>query len=336
MHPETELHEPDGALTDADTSRLAVVTDLGLLDRIGDPVLTALTRLAQSITGAESAAVHVFDAEYQRRIAAVGAPLVDHPQQDSMCRLVVRDGTRIVTSDATAEARFQYSSFVKNPLAPIRFYASVPLRSGGGVTVGTLCAFDTQSREISDEQIARLEDIAEVARAHLELVRIASELGRAATLDPLTGAVNRVIFDDRLAQALARRRRRGTPVLAVVIDIDDFKAINDTHGHACGDAALQWLARRLRDCVRSEDTVGRLGGDEFAVVAEAGDRDFTRLLEKLRRAADGFAPVFSVSLGAAVANDSDGVEALLQRADLAMYADKLHRKRTLGPLSTDR
>jgi diguanylate cyclase (GGDEF)-like protein len=328
VNPETDRREAPTTATDPAARRLAALAELGLLERIGDPVLTALTRLAQSITGAEAAAVHVFDADYQRRIAAAGAPLVDHPAQDSMCRLVVQEETRIVTSDATADARFEYSSFVKDPLAPVRFYASVPLRSGGGVTVGTVCAFGTQEREVSDQQIARLEDIADVARAHLELLRIAAELGKASTLDPLTGTANRVIFDDRLAQALARRRRRGTPVVAAVIDLDDFKTINDTHGHGIGDAALQWVARRLRDCVRSEDTVGRLGGDEFAVVAEVADHDFNRLLHQLRRVADGFEPPLSVSVGVVVANDHDDVATLLQRADQAMYAEKLHHKRS--------
>jgi diguanylate cyclase (GGDEF)-like protein len=247
-----------------------------------------------------------------------------------MCRLVVEQGTRILTDDATADPRFQYSSFVKDPLAPIRFYASVPLRSQGGVTVGTLCAFDTREHALTEQQVARLEDIAELARSHLELMRIATELGRAAALDPLTGTANRVIFDDRLAQALARRRRRGTPVVAAVVDLDDFKAINDTHGHAVGDAALQWVGRRLCDCVRSEDTVGRLGGDEFAVVAEIADRDFDRLLLKLHRVADGFEPLLNVSVGVVIANDHDDVSTLLQRADEAMYADKQRRKRSFA------
>jgi diguanylate cyclase (GGDEF)-like protein len=315
-------------LTEAQSRRLVAVGELGLLDRVGDPVLTALTRLAQSITGAASVAVHVFDAQLQHRIAAVGAPLIEHPARDSMCRLVIEGGDRIVTQDATADARFRYSPFVKDPVAPVRFYASLPLRSGGDVVVGTLCAFDSEIRELSEDQVARLEDIAQVVCSHLELMRIATELGKAATLDPLTGVVNRVIFDDRLAQALARRRRRGTPVIIALIDLDDFKAINDAHGHACGDAALQWVARRLRDCVRSEDTVGRIGGDQFAVVAEVSDRDFWRLLQKLHHAAEGFEPALTVSVGAVVANDRDDVEALLQRADQAMYADKLHGKRS--------
>jgi diguanylate cyclase (GGDEF)-like protein len=245
-----------------------------------------------------------------------------------MCRLVIDGGERIITPDATADVRFAYSSFVKDPVAPVRFYASLPLRSGDGIVVGTLCTFDSEVRELSEEQAARLEDIAQLACSHLELMRIATELGRAAALDPLTGAVNRVIFEDRLAQALARRRRRGTPVIVALLDLDDFKAINDNHGHGCGDAALQWVARRLRDCVRSEDTVGRIGGDEFAVVAEVADRDFWRLLQKLHLAADGFEPTLSISVGAVVADDHDDVQALMQRADQAMYADKLHGKRS--------
>ena len=331
MEATVEDHDAVAARAmDAQSRRLTVIGELGLLDRVGDPVLTALTRLAQSITGAASAAVHVFDDQFQHRIAGVGAPLVDHPAADSMCRLVIESEARIVTPDATRDARFEYSSFVKDPDEPIRFYASLPLRSGGGVVVGTLCAFDTAVLQLSDDQVARLEDIAQLACSHLELMRIATALGKAATLDPLTGALNRVIFDDRLAQALSRRRRRGTPVIAAVIDLDDFKTINDTHGHGCGDAALQWVSRRLRECVRTEDTVGRLGGDEFAVVAEIAGRDFSRLLQKLHRAADGFEPRLTVSVGAVVADDHDDVETLLQRADQAMYADKLHGKRSRG------
>ena len=301
--------------------RLAVISELGLLDRLGDPVLTALTRLALSITGASGAAVHVFDEHYQRRIAAAGAPLQDFPEQDSLCRMVILGGTRIISRDATAEQRFAYSSFVQGG-APIRFFASVPLRVGGGVAVGTLCAFDTEPRELTDEQVARLEDIADLARAHLELVKIASDLGRAATVDGLTGAINRVIFEDRLAQALARHRRRAVQVLVAMIDLDRFKLINDTHGHARGDAALRWVATRLQECVRSEDTVGRLGGDEFGLIAELSDADPQPLVAAISRAPEGFDPPFTLSVGAVLANDDDDVQSVLRRADEAMYAAK--------------
>jgi diguanylate cyclase (GGDEF)-like protein len=315
-----------GSLTEAADApcdrRLAAIEELRLLDRIGDPALTALTRLAQAITGAEAAAVHIFDADYQRRIAAVGAPLVDHPQADSMCRVVLREEARIITRDATAERQFQYSSFVQDPIAPVRFYASVPLHVGGGVAVGTVCAFDTVPRELSDRQIKGLEDIAELARAHLELVKVATDLGQAAALDPLTEAVNRVIFHDRLAQALARRRRRDMLILVAMIDLNDFKALNDTHGHECGDAALRWTADRLKACLRAADTVGRLGGDEFAIVAETDEHGVDSLLERIRGAPEGFTPPFALTVGAVVAVDGDDVDSVIQRADQAMYGAK--------------
>jgi diguanylate cyclase (GGDEF)-like protein len=311
-----------GTPTDFDTQRrLSTVADLRLLERIGDPVLTALTRLARTITGASGAAVHIFDAHYQRRIAAAGVPLLDHPEGDSMCRITVLNGTRVITRDATEDRRFDYSSFVK-AATPVRFYASVPLRVGGDVAVGTLCAFDTEPHELSDEQISRLEDVAEIARAHLELVKVASDLGHAASLDPLTGTVNRVIFDDRLALALARRRRHDTTVLVAVIDLDNFKALNDTFGHSRGDDALQWIATRLLAAVRREDTIGRLGGDEFGLIAEVAKSGFDTVLEHVRDAPHGFEPEFSLTVGAVLVEDEDDVESVLQRADDAMYAVK--------------
>lgn len=306
--------------------RLAAVIDLQLLDRIGDPVLTALTRLASYVTGARSAAVHIFDAHYQRRIAAVGVPLVDVPENDTLCRIVVGSGTRLVVRDASVEERFSFASATRDAVDPLRFYAGLPLKVSGDVTVGALCVFDSTPRQLTDEQVARLEDIAEVARTHLELVRIASTLGRAATLDPLTGAVNRVMFDDRLAQALARRRRRGTPVLIAVIDLDDFKRLNDSFGHARGDAALQWVVSRLREVVRDEDTIGRLGGDEFGLIAEGSHGDFQALVRRVMEVPKGFEPAFTLSVGTALVDDDDDVESALARADEAMYAAKRARK----------
>lgn len=320
--------------SEADTARrLASITDLGILDRIGDPVLTALTRLARAVTGASAAAVHIFDESFQRRVASSGAPLGDRPAGDSMCRIVVQSGTRIVVSDATTDRRFDDSPYIKDPVAPLRFYASVPLTVGGGVAVGTLCTFDSEVREIDEHQIERLEDIAAVARAHLELVRLAADLGQAATTDPLTGAVNRAVFDHRLARALARHKRHGTPVMLAVIDIDSFKSINDTYGHQSGDAALCWVAERLRERLRGEDTLARLGGDEFALlteVSEPGQVGLDALCAEITRTPEGCDTRFTVSVGAVLATPDDDVESILRRADEAMYAVKRQRRTELA------
>src|SRR5205085_9016924 len=83
-----------------------------------------------------------------------------------------------------------------------------------------------------------------------------------------TGLANRALFTDRVGHALARQHRRGRPLAVLFLDLDRFKAINDSFGHASGDALLTAVSGRLLGCVRAEDTVARLGGDEFAILVE--------------------------------------------------------------------
>lgn len=238
-----------------------------------------------------------------------------------MCRLVVESGEAIITADASHERRFAYSSFVQGDL-PVRFYASLPLKISGHTTVGTLCAFDTVAHQLTPEQIQNLEDIAELVRAHLELMQVAQELGRQATEDSLTGASSRAAFDSLLAQALQEREADGADVVVALIDIDDFKVINDTRGHGRGDAALRWIAARLTDLLGPEAVVGRIGGDEFAVLLRATRESATALLQKMASAPVGFDPPFSLSIGAAQAEPGDDVRSLMRRADSEMYAAK--------------
>lgn len=319
---------PDSSLSAEDIARarrLRAISALGILDRLGDPVLVRLTRLVQAITGASAAAVHIFDDAHQRRIAASGVALGDHPAADAMCHLVLEDDARIICADAVAEPRFSYSSFVTGP-APVRFYASVPLRIEGDTTIGTVCAFDTVPRALTTDQIASLEDIAELAGAHLTLFRLAGDLGREATEDCLTGVFNRVVFDDRVARALAEQREHPDAVLVAIADLDDFKSINDTHGHARGDAALQWAAARLQALVGADGVVGRIGGDEFAILLRGQAAD--GLLADIAAAGEDFDPPFQISVGAAAAEPGDDVPTLMRRADQRMYAEKgaTHRR----------
>ncbi len=307
--------------------RVALVAQLHLLDRVGDPTLTALTRLAQEITGAASAAVHIFDARHQHRIAATGAELDRRSIGETLCQVAVFGEANVVAEDVTHDPRFSAPLAGGADCEQVRFFAAVPLRAGGDIPVGTICAFDPSARELSARQLQRLEDVATIARAHLELLQVAADLGSAASSDPLTGVANRVIFDDRLARALARRRRNHSNVLLGILDIDDFKALNDGHGHLAGDDALRWVANGLRRALREVDTVGRLGGDEFGIIAEGDAEDFRPMLERARTVSEGFQPQFSVSLGTALARDGDDVESLLRRADAAMYEVKRATKR---------
>ena len=152
---------------------------------------------------------------------------------------------------------------------------------------------------------------------------------RMAFEDPLTGLANRRVFSDRLNDAVVRSGGLRGVCAVLFIDLDRFKVINDTYGHAVGDAVLQDVARRLQRSVRQGDTIARFGGDEFAVLCEAANLDAmaetaARIEEELRYVAviDGHRLRVSASLGFAVANATSSPDGLLRRADEAMYAAK--------------
>lgn len=157
---------------------------------------------------------------------------------------------------------------------------------------------------------------------------LAAQLRREAQRDPLTGVFNRRRLDEELEllRSLADRYRLTTAALA--IDVDDFKEINDTHGHPAGDAVLVTIADTLRGCVRESDVVGRTGGDEFVVLMPELDPDRAvnsarRVLAELRRAsAQSSGPEFTVSIGVAVPGEDGDGTALLAAADRALYRAK--------------
>jgi diguanylate cyclase (GGDEF)-like protein len=164
--------------------------------------------------------------------------------------------------------------------------------------------------------------------------RLLRTIAHQAFHDPLTGLANRALFADRLNRAVELQRRELRPLGVLVIDLDDFKAINDRYGHHCGDELLIRVAERLNACLRPTDTVARLGGDEFAVLIE-DESDVTALAGQRIRAAfepafvlDGRSLTVSASIGMATAvGHSHAVtpEALLRAADLAMYGSKRDR-----------
>jgi diguanylate cyclase len=156
------------------------------------------------------------------------------------------------------------------------------------------------------------------------------ELAYQAFHDPLTGLPNRALFGDRLAHAADVHRDERRPLGLLFVDLDDFKVVNDTLGHAAGDALLQEVGRRLRGCVTAADTVARLGGDEFAVLVESDLEAATvadlvcATLVRPFRLETGIRSV-RASIGLVVPDPRDGTvsaELLLRRADAAMYAAK--------------
>ena len=161
-------------------------------------------------------------------------------------------------------------------------------------------------------------------------VRAQATIQRMAYYDSLTELPNRTLFRDRLSSALAQARRREETVGVIFVDLDDFKAINDSYGHSVGDSVLKIAAQRLRTLLRDEDTVARQSGDEFTIIARLADREAAAgLAERIR---DGIAgPIdvegrrlhVSASIGVATYPFDGNCEAdLLRHADTAMYVAK--------------
>ncbi|HYL71887.1 MAG TPA: GGDEF domain-containing protein, partial [Candidatus Dormibacteraeota bacterium] len=165
------------------------------------------------------------------------------------------------------------------------------------------------------------------------------ELAHQAHHDALTGLPNRVYFRDRVVSALVRSAGTGQHSAVMFMDLDEFKAVNDTYGHATGDRVLSVVAERLKASLRPDDVAARLGGDEFAVLVEhAPDQEHLdaiarRVLQSLREPVhvDGLTLSVPGTIGLAIAEgDGDNCDELLRRADVAMYAAKREGKDRVG------
>ncbi len=176
--------------------------------------------------------------------------------------------------------------------------------------------------------IALLYGLAHVKEQLAETRLTAATMTDLAHTDPLTGVANRRRLDDTLKTRVAEAERYGRPVSVLLIDLDDFKAINDVSGHVSGDAVLRELADVLRPVLRTSDLLGRWGGEEFLVIApETAASEAERLAERCCRhiAAQDFPAVdrrVTASIGVAEWRPGETVRDLLRRADSALYAAK--------------
>jgi diguanylate cyclase (GGDEF)-like protein/PAS domain S-box-containing protein len=167
-----------------------------------------------------------------------------------------------------------------------------------------------------------------------ERKRLERQLTHQAFHDSLTGLANRALFRDRVGHALMLARRQKRTLSVIYLDLDDFKKVNDSLGHAMGDQLLVQAAERLRSCARTTDTVARLGGDEFAILVEAlATSDACEIV--LERLSTAMARPFTLgdnelvmraSIGIAASGGEEGADDLLRNADMAMYAAKRRGK----------
>ncbi len=233
----------------------------------------------------------------------------------------------LVVEDWETETRFEPSEVIRRSQS--RSSVSVVVRRREG-SFGVFGILSPQPQRFDTDAVNFAQSLANLLSAAIARVEAEADTRHRSLHDPLTGLPNRVLFNDRLDQALASATREGKQVGVLFCDLDQFKLVNDSLGHEAGDELLSMVAPRLDAVLRAGDTVGRFGGDEFAIIIAEADtiHDLTRVAE---RVAASLATPFvlrdreyfvSASVGIAIGGGGEPPEALIRDADLAMYRAK--------------
>ena len=259
-------------------ARLETLRSLQILDTPPEERFDRLTRMAKRLFGVPIALVSLVDENRQWFKSCVGIDASETPRAISFCGHAILNDEVLVIPDAAEDERFADNPFVIND-PKIRFYAGCPLRALNGLNLGTLCIVDQKPRNFETEDIETLMDLASIVERELATIEM-------ATLDDLTNIANRRGFMKLAQQSLHFCGRHRIPAALVFLDLDKFKPINDTFGHAEGDRVLIAFANLMKSVCRNSDVLGRLGGDEFVIL----------LAETSRQSAEDFIARFSQSL----------------------------------------
>jgi diguanylate cyclase (GGDEF)-like protein len=290
-----------------------------------DEVLARTVQAASGLPGVDAALVSVDAGEERPIVAATGIPL-EEAERQSFAAPPDGDAQAVLVRyrhEAGAEGRIQSA-------------LAYPLAAETG-ELGWLAVYSRSSdTALEDAAAPELEEIALRAGPALANALRFREARRQADLDALTGLHNRRYFHESLQRECARAQRYGRRLALVVLDLDDFKAINERIGHLAGDGVLAEAAERMQSVVRAADIPCRVGGDEFAVILpESGIAQADQLYRRID-AAIGARPIgqvqqLTLSAGVAELNENDDARSLFERADEALYRAKEAGKSRVVP-----
>ncbi|USX28974.1 sensor domain-containing diguanylate cyclase [Oxalobacteraceae bacterium OTU3CINTB1] len=310
-----------------EASRLTALRSMNILDTPAEERFDRLTRMAKRMFRVPIALVSIIDENRQWFKSNESLPASETPRNISFCGHAILGDDIFLICDTLADPRFADNPLVTG--APhIRFYAGCPLRSAGGFKIGTLCIIDAVPHEFDEDDAVALRDLASMVEDELTAFQ-------AATTDELTRISNRRGFMQMAQYSLNFCARQGAPATLAFLDLDGFKPINDTFGHAEGDRALVAFSDAMRKTFRNTDLFARLGGDEFVVLlTSAGEADAAMVIDKFTDVIDrynteaqrGYALAFSCGLVEFEPSAHRQIEALLADGDARMYAIKAAKK----------
>jgi diguanylate cyclase (GGDEF)-like protein len=331
---------PSASIPEDEQQRLEALNELDILYTPLEDRFDRITRTICRLFEVPIAYVSLIDAETQWFKSTQGLDMIDAPRSTSICAHTLLAEEYIVCENMTQDERFSDSVFVTEGLE-LRFYVGFVLKSRGQ-NLGTLCIADTKTRKFSADDIEAMRDIVSWAQNEINLtqlsdmqVQLITDLDhaqQAAKLDGLTGFWNHVTAKNILRRAYHRHLLTSDPLTAMMIDIDNFKQINDEHGHPFGDNVVLQISKVLRSSLRPSDAIGRYGGDEFLVVLE--NCPFNRAEELSQRILEHIntltfdnncqSVTIDISIGLSATNREtiDSPEQLLEAADRGLYDAK--------------
>lgn len=258
-----------------EVNRLASLHEMQILSTAREADLDRITRLAKQILAADISVISLIDDDRQWFKSRAGLEVPETPRDLSFCGHTILEDRYFSVSNAPHDIRFH-----DNPLVigspHIRAYAGVPLTNRQGFRIGTLCVISKDERTFTVEELDSLQDLGHLTEGILEhrvlsttqaqLIASLEAAERNCLLDPLTGLWNRRAGDQFLSTEFERFRDGVGPLGLVVVDLDRFKTINDSYGHAIGDAVLGRAVEVLVEVVGTQGVAWRFGGEEFVVV----------------------------------------------------------------------
>jgi diguanylate cyclase (GGDEF)-like protein len=300
-----------------------------------------LTRLARHALNVPVAAVTFLNHDRQWFKSVSGWAVTELTHEQSFCPITLAAGELTIFEDTEqVEAIKSHPLVTTGPL--FRFYAGIPIKDEHANLCGTFCVFDQKPRQLSAQELQTLQDLASMTEREIlgdrmrsvqnKLLTKLSVARRESMMDPLTRLWNRRGAAVVIKSALDAARDDKTTIGIAVLDLDNFKRINDTYGHQVGDEVLRKTALRLIQHIRANDSVCRIGGDEFLLLMRDIDSEAARrTTERLRRSiVDHPIPTrlgqvrVSTSVGFAVrsVSSSTTVEELIHQADQALLQSK--------------
>jgi diguanylate cyclase (GGDEF)-like protein len=303
--------------------RLAALYSYDVLDTQPEESFDRITRLVRMTLGTPIAVVSLVDRDRQWFKSRQGTDRVETPRSISFCTHTIQTDEPLIIPDALEDPRFRDSPLVTGENG-VRMYVGMPLRTPDGFNIGALCAIDTKPGTVSPEQVDVPRDLARLVVDELELRKL-------ATVDSLTGAMTGRSFALESKREVARARDHSDDLGCIMLDIDHFKKVNDTLGHAAGDQVLRSVTTICRDALRPSDVFGRVGGEEFAIMLPQTPIEETlQIAERLRERVAGKSIAYSggeinvtASLGVTALSPADeDFQATLKRADSALYEAK--------------